>query len=399
MRKSIYKVLSFAVAMMLVLSAMVFAEDGAVVKISNAEGKPGDVVEVYVTAENNPGIVVAGFDVKYDTEAFKLIEVIDGTVWGDEMHSPDLTAYPYTLVWFNPTITENITADGILATLKFEILETTKKGTYPLKISYKPENADILDVNMNLVDFSVVDGSIAVERKNKVDENVNSNEEKPEVNDFEEKTEVEENNEVEDEKVQEIIPEIENDKVPEIKPEQEKEDVVEETPEKEEELTSAKRGEDVICLRINTPLAFANGKYIDIDEANDKVVPYIVNDRTLVPLRFVSENLGAEVLWEDGWEYCFVNKGDKKIKITFGSADIEVNGKVITYEAPVEVVEDRTMVPIRFISEELGYHVYWNEANSAVAITPIENPWVESRKAENDLLLDVLMTFLMKGIL
>lgn len=165
----------------------------------------------------------------------------------------------------------------------------------------------------------------------------------------------------------------------------------------EPEMTSAERGKDVICLKINKSSAYAFGNMISIDEANEKVVPYIVNDRTLVPLRFVSETLGADVLWEDGWEYCYVNKGDKKIKITFGSADIEVNGKVVTYEAPVEVVEDRTMVPVRFISEELGYHVYWNEPNEAVVITPIDNPWVDTRKAENSLLMDIFVTFLLAG--
>lgn len=166
-----------------------------------------------------------------------------------------------------------------------------------------------------------------------------------------------------------------------------------------EEFTSQERAEDVICLKIDNPTAFAYGKYGLIDSSNEKVVPYIKNDRTLVPLRFVSETLGAQVEWENGWNYCYVNKGDKKIKITFGSADIEVNGEVITCDAPVEVVEDRTMVPIRFISEELGYHVYWNQPNQVVVITPVDNPWIEKRSAENDLLLDMLVTFLLNGMI
>lgn len=163
-------------------------------------------------------------------------------------------------------------------------------------------------------------------------------------------------------------------------------------------MTSEKRAEDVICLKIDTSSAYAFGELTSIDDTNDKVVPYIVNDRTLVPLRFVSETLGADVLWEDGWNYCYVNKGDKKIKITFGSADIEVNGEIITYEAPVQVVENRTMVPIRFISEELGYHVHWNQPNQAVVISPADNPWVKDRDAEKSLLTDILVMFLMKGM-
>ncbi len=165
---------------------------------------------------------------------------------------------------------------------------------------------------------------------------------------------------------------------------------------RETELNARK--EDVIALKINAGTAYAFGKTEAIDPDNSKVVPYLKNDRTLVPLRFVSETLGAEVKWEAGWNYCYVVKGDKEIKITFNSADIEVNGKVVTYDAPVEVVQDRTMVPIRFISEELGYDVKWNQANQLVIITPADNPWVEDRQVEKDVLEGVLVTFLFNGI-
>ena len=158
------------------------------------------------------------------------------------------------------------------------------------------------------------------------------------------------------------------------------------------------RKQDVIALKIDASNAYAFGKTTAIDPDNSKVVPYLKNDRTLVPLRFVSETLGAEVKWEDGWDYCYVVKGDKEIKITFNSADIEVNGQVITYDAPVEVAENRTMVPIRFISEELGYDVKWNQPNQLVIITPADNPWVEDRQAEIDALESILVTFLFNGI-
>ena len=168
--------------------------------------------------------------------------------------------------------------------------------------------------------------------------------------------------------------------------------------EPEEIDTAADRKKDVIALKINAGTAYAFGKTEAIDPDNSKVVPYLKNDRTLVPLRFVSETLGAEVKWETGWNYCYVVKGDKEIKITFNSADIEVNGQVVTYDAPVEVVQDRTMVPIRFISEELGYDVKWNQANQLVIITPADNPWIGERQAEKDVLEGILVTFLFNGI-
>ncbi len=158
------------------------------------------------------------------------------------------------------------------------------------------------------------------------------------------------------------------------------------------------RKQDVIALKIDASTAYIFGKTAAIDPDNSKVVPYLKNDRTLVPLRFVSETLGAEVKWEEGWNYCYVVKGDKEIKITFNSADIEVNGEVVAYDAPVEVVENRTMVPIRFISEELGYDVKWNQPNQLVIITPADNPWIEDRQAETDVLEGILVTYLFNGI-
>lgn len=186
-----------------------------------------------------------------------------------------------------------------------------------------------------------------------------------------------------------------NDNPNAVEPEEEPEIDLEEDSEEEPEYTAEERAKDVICLKIDEDRAFAFGEMRSIDENNDKVVPYIYNDRTLVPLRFVSETLGADVLWEDGWDYCYVNKGDKKIKITFNSADIEVNGEIITYDAPIQVVEERTMVPIRFISETLGYNVHWNEPNKAVVITPLDNPWDKERQAEETLLTSILVTYLM----
>ena len=160
------------------------------------------------------------------------------------------------------------------------------------------------------------------------------------------------------------------------------------------EMTSFERKKDVICLKIGKNQTIAYGKKKLIDPDNELVVPYIKNDRTLVPLRFVAETLGAEVLWEEGWDGCIIKKDGTEIKITFGSADFTVNGEKFTYDAPIEVVHDRTMVPVRFVSEALGQDVYWNERNSAVVISPADNPWVEGREAETTALSEMLVTII-----
>lgn len=163
--------------------------------------------------------------------------------------------------------------------------------------------------------------------------------------------------------------------------------------EKEEpKFTSTDRKKDVIMLQIGNRLAVAYNKKVVIDTENDLVVPYITNDRTLVPIRFVAESLGAEVLWETGWKYCIIKKDEREIKLNFNSADFEVNGEKISFDAPVELVQDRTMVPIRFVSEQLDCDVYWNDKNKAVVISPEDNSWQEKREAEITALNEMLIT-------
>ena len=344
MKKSIYKVLSVIMIMAISLSITVFAEDEAVklaetnaklVIDSDVKAKAGETVTVNVALAG--GVNVKNFSVKNLEYDTNALELVAADVVkiGD----------PTIADWMNGALAvtyaeEMAECTGVVLKLQFKVNDMATTGLY--EISCKSQ--------INKEDIAVEAGKIFVDGKMPVVEETDENE------DFESK-------------------------------------------EPDVELTSKERAEDVICLKIDNPAAFAFGNFGLIDSANDKVVPYIKNDRTLVPLRFVSETLGAKVEWEDGWNYCYVNKGDKKIKITFGSADIEVNGEVITYDAPVEVVQDRTMVPIRFISEELGYHVYWNQPNRVVVITPKDNPWVEERSAENTLLLDMLVSFLMNGIM
>lgn len=161
-----------------------------------------------------------------------------------------------------------------------------------------------------------------------------------------------------------------------------------------EGMTSKTRKQDVICMKIGKGVSFAFGKKAKIDAENPKVVPCIENGRTLVPLRFVAEALGAEVTYNEEANGCSIRKGETNIDITFDSAEFKVNGKSVTYEVPIKVYENRTMIPLRFVSEELGYHVYWNEKNSAVVISPADNPWVETREAEITALNEMLVTML-----
>lgn len=105
------------------------------------------------------------------------------------------------------------------------------------------------------------------------------------------------------------------------------------------------------------------GKYVDCDTA-----PYIKNDRTMVPIRAISEALGARVDYDDETKTAIISKEDKVIKITMDSGTAYVNDTAIALEAPAENVNSRIFVPVRFVSEGLGCNVKWAQDTKSVII-------------------------------
>ena len=125
-----------------------------------------------------------------------------------------------------------------------------------------------------------------------------------------------------------------------------------------------------IILTIGEKSAQVFGK----EKTND-VAPKIVNDRTMLPARFVAENLGAKVSWDNDKETVTITGknlktgADVTILITIGSENAVVNGKNVKLDSPAFLENDRTYTPIRFISEELGASVEWIDAEKKVVIT------------------------------
>lgn len=108
-------------------------------------------------------------------------------------------------------------------------------------------------------------------------------------------------------------------------------------------------------------------------KSND-VAPKIVNDRTMLPARFVAESLGAVVTWNgEKQEVTIKGKNAKNEDITiliYIDSDIAyVNDEQVKLDSPAFIENDRTYTPIRFISEQLGASVEWNETDKTVTIT------------------------------
>lgn len=99
----------------------------------------------------------------------------------------------------------------------------------------------------------------------------------------------------------------------------------------------------------------------------------IVNDRTFVPVRFVAENLGAAVTWDEKSRTVTIVKDNQTIRLTIGQRQITVNGKAEQMDVAPYIDGIRTMVPIRFISDSLGSRIGWQpQLRTAIISDPIE---------------------------
>ena len=133
-----------------------------------------------------------------------------------------------------------------------------------------------------------------------------------------------------------------------------------------------KESSNTIVLTIDEHDALVYGT----TKTND-VAPKVVNDRTMLPARFIAENLGATVEWDGEKQLVIITGKNEKqedvtILITIGSDYAKVNGEDVKLDSPAFVENDRTYTPIRFISENLGATVKWNETEQTVTIQRVK---------------------------
>ena len=104
--------------------------------------------------------------------------------------------------------------------------------------------------------------------------------------------------------------------------------------------------------------------YSDVD-------PVTVNDRTLLPMRALFENIGAQVEYDGATSSATATDGTTTVTITEGSDTAYVNGQPVTLDVSAIIVNDRFMVPVRFISESMGLEVGWSETGKVVTISGV----------------------------
>ena len=107
-------------------------------------------------------------------------------------------------------------------------------------------------------------------------------------------------------------------------------------------------------------------------KAENDVPPVIRNSRTMLPARFVGEGLGATVEWNGEKREVTVRKGDIVIRIYIDSDKAYVNNKEEKLDSPAFIENDRTYIPLRFIAENFGADVIWDSEERMVFIAEKE---------------------------
>jgi hypothetical protein len=119
-----------------------------------------------------------------------------------------------------------------------------------------------------------------------------------------------------------------------------------------------------IELQIGSKTAYVNGKKHTLEKA-----PITYNGRTMIPLRFVSEALGAKVAWDGKTQSITITLGSTKIVLVINKSEATVNGKKVMMDVPAMIQGNVTMVPIRFVSEQLKQKINFDNKTMKITIT------------------------------
>jgi ligand-binding sensor domain-containing protein len=124
----------------------------------------------------------------------------------------------------------------------------------------------------------------------------------------------------------------------------------------------------IIQLKIGSKTMYENGKPVPLEAA-----PIILNSRTLLPIRAVVEAAGGTVAWDASAQKVTVVRQDKTLELWISKNAAKLNGQSVNIDINTKVVpvivSGRTLLPLRFVAEALGFDIQWNGATQTITIT------------------------------
>ncbi|MCK9479130.1 MAG: copper amine oxidase N-terminal domain-containing protein [Firmicutes bacterium] len=120
---------------------------------------------------------------------------------------------------------------------------------------------------------------------------------------------------------------------------------------------AATKDDEVIIRMHGYPIMFADQ------------TPVVIQGRVLVPMRKLFETFNAEVLWDEAASTVTATKGETTISLEVGNTSAVINGQAQVLDVPTQLINGRTMVPVRFVGESLGLTIDWDSQTNTVIIT------------------------------
>ena len=143
-------------------------------------------------------------------------------------------------------------------------------------------------------------------------------------------------------------------------------------------------GIEAYAEEAKTVSVYTDGTQIDFD-----VEPQIINDRTMVPMRAIFEAIGAEVNWDDSTKTAVSEKDGDVVKISIGEYRIIKNDEEIAIDVPAQIVDSRTLVPVRAIAESFDCEVFWDDTERIVRVVTVKLPEPVLTAADETIVLKI----------
>jgi len=122
-----------------------------------------------------------------------------------------------------------------------------------------------------------------------------------------------------------------------------------------------------MVLQIDNQKMFVNDQEQYIDSVN-RTAPIIIGGRTMVPIRAIIENMGGTVAWNATEKRIDLSLKSKKLTLWVDRLTADLDGKQLNLDIPPKVIRGRTLVPLRFVSENLGCKVEWDGTSKKVTL-------------------------------
>ena len=155
-------------------------------------------------------------------------------------------------------------------------------------------------------------------------------------------------------------------------------------------VDAEQKASDAVVIAVNEPRTLRFGEKTLIDPENPSVTPIINGDRTLVPVRFVAETLGFNVEWDESTGTVTLIKDTTVVKLVINQNVMNVNGTDVMLDTAAITHQNRTVIPLRAVSDAFGKKVKWYN-NGLITIGDEENIFDQvGDKDKIDYLFDIL---------